>query len=375
MSGGLRIASIKGVPITVHSTALILAAVYAWLWAGVFPPERFGAGTTIAVGTAAVIGVSLSILLHELGHVVAGRVIGIRAVDVSLWGLGGMARFASLPRNGGGEVLLSAAGPAVSLALGFLLYAGSWATEPQGPTTRAAFVVWYMLSQLGWWNIFIGLLNLAPGPPLDGGGVVRGIAWAATRDRRTGMRVSAISGLVTAAIAGVAVVTRLGERVLPGSDLMLLFVAFLLVMGALPILRKESDRARQDLDERNRLLQDAARIAHERHDAVIGSLHLLIALSRCGIEPLASFLYRNGVTADRIGLAAPADREAQGNPETTPVLSEGARRILEESLGNGGGVLGVFLALPDDSQAGVALERLDLHLGDLKTEILAPGTA
>lgn len=375
MSGGLRIASIRGVPITIHSTALILAAVYAWLWAGVFPPEQFGVGTTIAVGTAAVLGVSISILLHELGHVVAGRVVGIRAVDVSLWGLGGMARFASLPKSGGGEVLLSAAGPAVSLALGFLLYAGSWVTEPQAPTTRAAAVVWYMLSQLGWWNIFIGLLNLAPGPPLDGGGVVRGIAWAATGNRRTGMRVAAISGLITAAVAGVAVVTRLGERVLPGSNLMLLFVAFLLVMGALPVLRKEPDRALEDLDERNRLLRDAARIAHERHDPVIGSLHLLIALSRCGIEPLASFLYRNGVTADRIGRVAPADGEPQGGAEAPPVMSEGARQILEESSGNGGGVLGVFLALPDDSQAGIALERLDLHLDTLKAEILAPGTA
>lgn len=377
MSGGWRIASVRGVPITIHSTALLLAGLYAWVWAEQFPAEVFGAGTTLVVGVSAAVGVAISILLHELGHVGAGRLVGSRAVEVSLWGLGGMAKFAARPRSGGAEVLISVAGPAVTLALSGVLYAAASVTAQDAGASQSGYVLWYMLRELGWWNLFIGFLNLAPGPPLDGGGVVRGIAWMALGDPRKAVRIAAVCGLVTAALAVGAVVSGLGDRVLPGSRMLFLFVAVLLLLGAYPVFAKSRGTGTQP-DERVRLLQDAHRVAAGRGDATVGSLHLLIALSRCGVEPLASFLYRNGVTSERLRETTPSPQlspgQATGEMGGEPLVSEGAKRILEDSAQRGPGVLGVFLALPEDSEAAAALVRLGLQLPALKAQLLRAAT-
>lgn len=370
---GFKVGTIRSVPITVHSTAALLAAFFAWAWGS--QVSVLGSSTAIAVGAASAIGVLLSILSHELGHVAAAHVFGIRTIDVRLWGLGGMARLERPASTAGAEIVISAAGPLVSIALGGLLLLTAAMLSGRGMTT-AAFALWFFVYQLGLWNVLIGLLNLAPGPPLDGGGIAAGIAWAVTKDATRACRIAAISGIVSAGIAvvlGISDVSFFGYRF----DVMFFFVAVLLFMGSWPVLRPAQADTQPYADDLIRLLTDASRLAAERGDATIGSTHLLLALTRSGIEPLATFLYRHGLTYERVVQVltvqpnpdqAPAGASGK-QPLLSPLLSIGVKAILQSSGACGPGVLGVFLALPDNSDAANVVGRLGASLPALKTEL------
>jgi len=150
-------------------------------------------GTALAVAVVAAAAFFASVVLHELAHSVVARfVYKIPVRDITLHMFGGVASIEREPATPGAELFIAIVGPITSLALGAGMLvggayltgvagAGASMTDPAdavaqlGPTTT-------LLMWLGPVNIAIGLFNLIPGFPLDGGRILRAILWKATGD-------------------------------------------------------------------------------------------------------------------------------------------------------------------------------------------------
>ena len=146
-------------------------------------------GVAWLVGLVAALGLFASVLVHELGHAVTARLFGVQTLEIRLWFLGGVAQFKELPRSPGGEAIVALAGPATSLALGFLL----WLLLPAAPLGPTATTV---LAYLAVTNVGLALFNLLPAIPLDGGRVLRSLlALFLPRLRATNVAVAVSAGL------------------------------------------------------------------------------------------------------------------------------------------------------------------------------------
>jgi Zn-dependent protease len=162
----------------------------------IFTYPYFTAGSTQAMsaGFVIVIGLLVSILLHELGHAFAGRLFGASVSHIELTGLGGVAQFdRSLPSSVFARTVIYLAGPAVNLGLWLGLDALLGQTIQSGKSLLAV-----PIAVLAWANFALLVFNLLPAYPLDGGhtldawlGALFGSAWAT--------RIVATLGLIVAA--------------------------------------------------------------------------------------------------------------------------------------------------------------------------------
>lgn len=105
------------------------------------------------------------IYLHEMGHAFGGWLFGIRTLDVTLTFFGGYARLAGVPRGSFQQIVVSFAGPAANLLIAGALY---W-------YAANTFNESYLVRSLAYANLFLGLFNLLPGFPLDGGKIAAAI--------------------------------------------------------------------------------------------------------------------------------------------------------------------------------------------------------
>ncbi len=157
-SHAYTIARVAGIPIRVHVTLLILLPLFLWI----FPASQWVLGLTAGAGLFACIA------LHELGHALVALRFGCRARDIVLLPIGGVAQLENLPRHPRQEMLIAAAGPAVSFLLAL---AGSAAAAlfAAGGAHAAALVA----EMLGRANLTLALFNLIPSFPMDGGRIFR----------------------------------------------------------------------------------------------------------------------------------------------------------------------------------------------------------
>jgi Zn-dependent protease len=150
MFPSFRMGTLFGFPIRLNlSFLLLLGAVF--LWMGGLP------GLIVALVAFG------SVLLHELGHALMARRLGVPVADIELHFFGGAARIVGLPRTPGHEIAIAAAGPAVSFALAGL---GHGLGAISGVHALALF---------GWVNLALGAFNLVPAFPSDGGRILRAI--------------------------------------------------------------------------------------------------------------------------------------------------------------------------------------------------------
>jgi Zn-dependent protease len=151
----------------------------------------------------------LSVLAHELSHALTARHYGVPVRSVTLWLLGGMTEFDGEPRTPRAEAVIAAAGPAASIGLGAVSGLLSWVIGPNGLAPAA-------LAWLAVVSVFVGVFNLLPGAPLDGGRVLHAAIWWRSGD---GVRAGVIAtragqllgyALIALGIAGVLTVSTLG---------------------------------------------------------------------------------------------------------------------------------------------------------------------
>jgi len=172
-----------------------------------------------------------SVLLHELGHALTARKLGIGVRGITLEILGGyteMERDAPTPRA---ELLVSLAGPAVSLGLGMVTAAGALVL----PGGNAVHEVVFLLALA---NLIVAAFNLLPGLPLDGGRALRAGVWRLSGSQQRGTVVAARCGQVVGAITGAAaVLLYLADRFSAFGLVFMLLVAFTLWQGATASVR------------------------------------------------------------------------------------------------------------------------------------------
>lgn len=170
MKWSWRIGRVAGITVYLHATLLILIA-----WVGY---EYYKWRHHTADVVEAVLFVScffVIVLLHELGHALAARHYGIRTRDITLMPIGGLARIESLPAKPHQELLVALAGPGVNLLIAVIY----WSTvNPMSELVHLRDLQWgggQFLHKLIWANVGMGLFNLVPAFPMDGGRVLRAL--------------------------------------------------------------------------------------------------------------------------------------------------------------------------------------------------------
>src|SRR5215208_7812698 len=153
--------------------------------------------TAYAVAVAGAVLFFASIVLHELGHAVVARRNGIAIAGIDLWFFGGIAKMEREADSPGEEFRVAAAGPAVTIVIAGLAFAGAAALAQTHDffdvATLSSTDASPGLALLGWLFLINGVLfvfNLIPAFPLDGGRIARAIAWKITGDRNRATKVS-----------------------------------------------------------------------------------------------------------------------------------------------------------------------------------------
>ncbi len=174
----------------VHASFLLLVAWAAWAaWAGA------GTGLAVVMGVAFLLAVFASVLLHELGHALVARRYGIATRRIILSPIGGIAQLEGMPREPRHELAVALAGPAVN----FVIAAGLWLVAPMFGATP---ILASLLGSLMLANLGLGLFNLVPAFPMDGGRALRAILASRVGPYRA-TELAATVGKVAAGLMGV----------------------------------------------------------------------------------------------------------------------------------------------------------------------------
>lgn len=195
---GLLLCRAAGVPVLLSPSWWFGAALIVLLYTPLVSDLLHGAGIWVSSLVAATFTVLLaaSVLLHELGHCLVALRFGLPVRRVRLFLLGGITEITRTPRTAGREGLIAAAGPAVSLTLAGCAGVGWLALQPHG-------AVWLLVAQTCVANLAVGVFNLLPGLPLDGGRMLRALIWRFFGDRHRGTLAGVVgSGLVATGLLG-----------------------------------------------------------------------------------------------------------------------------------------------------------------------------
>jgi len=188
-----QIGRILGIPIKVHASWFPVFAFVTWSLATGYLPEALpglSAARYWGMGGVAALLLFASVLLHELGHSFVALRYRIPIGQISLFVLGGMAQMHREPPGPRAEFLIAIAGPIVSFALGGALLGLTFAAE----SARSFHGLMVLGLLLGSVNVQLGLFNLIPGFPLDGGRVLRAGLWAWLRDFDRATRHASLAG-------------------------------------------------------------------------------------------------------------------------------------------------------------------------------------
>jgi Zn-dependent protease len=199
----IQLARVFGIRIGVDPSWFFVLFLVIWLMSGYY--DDLSPGDEVKSFGLAVLSAFLfffSIVLHELGHAVVAMRNGIRISGIDLWLFGGVAKMERDTDSPGVEFRVAAAGPLVTLVIvGICFGLGSWIGSASDliETSRfdensAADEAVAVLGYLASINAAVLVLNLLPGFPLDGGRIVRAIAWWRTGDRLRATRIAARMG-------------------------------------------------------------------------------------------------------------------------------------------------------------------------------------
>jgi Zn-dependent protease/CBS domain-containing protein len=186
---GFVVARPFGIPVYVSPYWFIIAAVFCVIYANDLSAALSG-NIRYVVAAAFVVLLYLSVLVHELSHSVVARGFGLPVRRILLHPLGGISEIEREAPTPGREFAVAGAGPALSLALGAIGW-GLAQLVPDGVTGA-------LIRQLMFANIIVGVFNLLPGLPLDGGRMLRAVIWKITKKPTTATIAAAWVGRILA---------------------------------------------------------------------------------------------------------------------------------------------------------------------------------
>ncbi|MFE1984605.1 site-2 protease family protein [Streptomyces mirabilis] len=194
MKDSIRIGSLRGVALRAHWSVPLIMFLLAYGLASRTLPGYAPGLAPVVYAVAGVVGALLllvSLVVHEAAHALTARRAGIPVRDVTLWALGGMTRM-DRPTTARAAFTVAVSGPLASLVLGGAAIGGAAGLDAAlGWRIPVAVLGW-----LGGTNLLLGVFNLLPAAPLDGGRVLQALLWWRTRDRERAQRAAGRSGQV-----------------------------------------------------------------------------------------------------------------------------------------------------------------------------------
>lgn len=182
----IRLGRIFGLEISCNWTLLLIFVLIAWTMASSVLPATAPGQSTLAYWVAGVAGTVIfyaCLLAHEISHALMARRQGVRVAGITLWLFGGFTHLDGQPRTARAEALITVVGPTTSLVLaglGFAIAVGL--TALGAPTLITGLIGWLALL-----NLVLGIFNLVPALPLDGGRLLSSLLWWRTGSRSAGV--------------------------------------------------------------------------------------------------------------------------------------------------------------------------------------------
>jgi Zn-dependent protease len=208
--------SVRGVPVKLHWSVLLIAALFGSGLVG-----QFGA----VVGIVVLLTFAASILAHELAHALVARRYNVGVESIDLWALGGTTRLtgdAATPRAHG---WIAAAGPLSSLAIGVVGIGASLALDAANVATNIVNAAMWV----GIINVALAIFNSLPASPLDGGRVLAALRWSRHGDRfRAGREAATAGRAIGWFIIGAGIVLMVNGQ----NGLLLLITGMFIATGA-----------------------------------------------------------------------------------------------------------------------------------------------
>ena len=209
MGASLRLGRVFGIPVEVNISWVVVFLLLTFLLAGQFEDARlrWPAAQRWSVAMLTVVLFFTSVLAHELSHSVMAIKKGIPVRGITLFIFGGVSRLEWEPQRPATEFAVAVVGPLLSILLAAVL-GGAWYLLGRGHSTAEV-----VLLLLAWTNLSLGVFNLVPGYPLDGGRLLRAGIWGLTGSHHRATQIAARMGQVVGGamvLGGVALAWFLG---------------------------------------------------------------------------------------------------------------------------------------------------------------------
>jgi Zn-dependent protease len=199
MQAQIKLGRIFGIEIGLHYSWFIIALLITLSLAGHFRTHNPEWGESLSWGLSILTALLFfaAIVAHELSHAVVAKARGLPVRSITLFALGGVAEIEKEAVDAKTEFWMGIVGPITSLLIGIiclgLAIVLGW-TPPEFPERPLpAMLMW-----LGYINIVLAVFNMVPGFPLDGGRVLRAIAWWITGDAKRATTIAARVGQIIA---------------------------------------------------------------------------------------------------------------------------------------------------------------------------------
>lgn len=197
LKGGIPIGKVFGISLRLHYSWFFIFVLITWaLSANYFPTTQPTWSLSMKIGAGLLTSLLFfgSVLLHELMHSLVALREGIQIQSITLFILGGVSEMTGEPKTAKDEFRMAGAGPLSSLILGGIFFGIYFALLGTGAEAAqfGAAIAYY----LGFINILLGLFNLVPGFPLDGGRVLRSLLWWRGNNLQSATRTSSTVGRV-----------------------------------------------------------------------------------------------------------------------------------------------------------------------------------
>jgi Zn-dependent protease len=197
---------LMGYDIKIDPSWFFIAILVVWsLSTGYFPRTLEDASSTqiLVLSVLAMLGLFGSLILHELSHSLVARRCGVNIKGITLFIFGGIAELESEPKTPGAEFWIALAGPAASFALAIIF----WSAHSVALLMDMPELIRAPLSYMAWANMVLGLFNLLPAFPMDGGRVMRAVLWKSIGDQlKATQRATAIGSVLAYVLIGLGLV-------------------------------------------------------------------------------------------------------------------------------------------------------------------------
>ena len=256
-----------GVPVYVSPYWFLVAVFLVVLYSGSLPQSIHTSWVRYAVAAAFVVTLWASVLVHELSHCVVARAFKLTVRRILLYPLGGFSEIEQEPPTPAKEFSVSVVGPLTSLALAGIGIGLNYAFNPGG-------IPRVLIDELILANLIVGIFNLLPGLPLDGGRMLRAGVWKVTGRPGTATIAAAWAGRGLAVLLIIVPVALLGTKLSLTSS----FVLWLAVIAV--FMWFSSGQAIRAAKVRDRLPGLQARRLARRAIAIPGNVPLAEAIRR-----------------------------------------------------------------------------------------------